>query len=154
MKSFLVKAKKPIVKWKLLHDNIFFEGKVPEGYNLAVSPSKNYIVIDIDRHGDTDGFENVPRHLINELGGTLTYPTKNDGRHCWFKYTGDKPLANRTSGQGIDLRTDKGYVVWYPKVEFRSQIETIKESSIELNNWLEELFSFKSGIHDYVIQER
>lgn len=47
MKSFLIRDKKPIVKWSLVKDETYFEGDVPEGYSLAVSPSGNYIVIDV-----------------------------------------------------------------------------------------------------------
>ena len=52
-------------------------------------------------------------------------------------------LANKASNQGIDLRTHKGYVVWYPEGDIRDSIKEIKESSPELNTWLEELFGFK-----------
>lgn len=142
MKSFLVKGKKPIIKWGLLPDEIFFEGKTPEGYSLAVTPSKGYVVIDVDKHGDIDGYDNIPHNIKFELAQTLKYTTKNDGIHFWVKYTGTKPLGNKTSGLGIDLRTHKGYVVWYPKEDVRDVLCLVKESSAELNLWLETLFSY------------
>jgi len=142
MKSFLVKGKKPIIKWGMLPDGIFYEGAVPEGYSLAVVPSEGTVIIDVDRHGKIDGFENIPKHLELELSQTFNYPTKNDGRHYWFRYTGDKPLANKASNQGIDLRTHKGYVVYYPKDDVRNNMENVLDSSSELNLWLEKLFSY------------
>ena len=144
MKSFLLKGKKPIIKWGSLPNNTFFEGKVPEGYSLAVSPwgHDNYIIVDVDRHGDIDGFKNIPVHLESQLSKTLNYATKNNGRHYWFKYTGDKILANKASGLGIDLRTNKGYVVWYPKTDIRDRLDEIKETSHRTNEWLEKLFSY------------
>ena len=143
MKSFLLKGKRPTIKWGSLPENIFFEGDVPEDYNLAVSPSEKYIVIDVDRHGDIDGFDNIPKHLKEDLSRTLCYPTKNKGMHYWFWYTGDKPLANKASGQGIDLRTNKGYVVWYPKNrDIRDSIEFIDDTTLDMNKWLETLFSY------------
>ena len=142
MKSFLLKGKRPIIRWGLLPDNVFFDGKVPEGFNLAVTPSENYIVLDIDRHGDIDGMDNVPNKLKMEIFKTLNYETKNDGYHCWFWYTGNKPLANKASGQGIDLRTKKGYVVWYPSYDIRNSLDKINKKSPILNTWLEKLFSY------------
>jgi hypothetical protein len=142
MRSFLLKAKKPICKWGSLPPNTFFEGEIPEGYSLAVSPSENYIVIDVDRHGDIDGVNNIPDNLMYELLKTLHYPTKNNGYHYWFKYTGNKELANKTSGLGIDLRTNKGYVVYYPKNDIRDQLHLIKPTSTHMNKWLEKLFSY------------
>ena len=142
MKSFLLNGKRPIVKWGMLPDEIYFEGTVPEGFSLAVVPSEGYVVIDVDRHGNIDGFDNVPDEILKELNCTFNYKTKNNGMHYWVKYTGKKPLGNKTSGKGIDLRTHKGYVVWYPKEDCRTCLHLIKDSSKTLNKWLEELFSY------------
>ena len=144
MKSFLVKNKKPVCRWGMIPDNTFYEGNVPDGYKLAVCPSEGYVIIDVDRHGDIDGFDNIPENLNYELSQTLRYKTKNDGMHYWVKYTGDVKLANKASNQGIDLRTSNGYVVWYPKEDIRHLIGDIKESSHNLNTWLESLFGFKN----------
>lgn len=143
MKSFLLKNKTPIIKWGMLPDNTFFEGTLPEGYSLAVSPSRKIVIIDVDRHGDEDGFNNIPSSLINELSETLNYSTKNNGKHYWFEYTGTKNLGNKSSGFGIDLRTQKGYVVWYPKEDVRNCLHKVNKSSVTLNKWLEQLFSYK-----------
>ena len=143
MRSFLVINKKPIIKWSQLPDNTFFEGKIPEGYSLGISPSKGYIIIDVDKHNGKNGFKKIPNHLVEELEFTLNYPTKNKGRHYWFKYTGNKDLMNKSSKLGIDLRTEKGYVVWYLDEDIRSWEYQIQETSKELNEWLEEHFTFK-----------
>lgn len=142
MKSFLLKEKTPIIKWGNLPDNVYFEGKVPEGYSLAISPSGNYIVVDVDMHGDVDGFSNIPHLIQMELDTTLNYKTKNNGKHYWFQYTGNKLLANKTSGLGFDLRTNKGYVVWYHNEDIRDCLYKIKSTSENLNTWLEKHFSF------------
>jgi hypothetical protein len=143
MKSFLLKEKVPIVRWKYIPDNIYFEGEIPAGFQLAVSPSDKYIVIDVDNHGDIDGFSNIPMLVQAELNTSLNYATKNNGRHYWFYYTGSKPLGNKTSGLGLDLRTKKGYSVFYLPGDIRDYIHLIKETSLELNIWLEKLFSYK-----------
>ena len=84
----------------------------------------------------------VPQDVVEELKNTLHYETKNDGMHFWVKYTGDKPLGNKTSGLGIDLRTHKGYVVWYLEEDPRICIGDVRDSSKKLNKWLEKLFSY------------
>jgi hypothetical protein len=143
MKSFLCKGKRPIIKWSLLPDETYFEGELPEGFNLAVMPSGNYIVVDVDRHGTINGFDNLPSELSNELNNTLNYSTKGAGAHFWFKYTGKSPLGNKPSGKGIDLRVGyKGYVIWYPKYDIRDALDRINETSPEMNKWLQKLFSY------------
>ena len=143
MKSFLLKEKHPIIKWGSLPDNIFFEGNIPEGYQLAVSPSDKYIILDVDRHGDVDGFENIPHLIQMELDETLNYNTKNNGKHYWMYYTGSNILANKTSGKGFDLRVgEKGYVVWYPKTDIRNHLNEIRHTSHQMNKWLEKHFSY------------
>jgi hypothetical protein len=142
MKSFLLKDKTPICKWGMIPDNIFFEGEIPEGYGLAISPHHPYIILDIDRHGEINGFLNIPEDLRRKLFiDHFNYKTKNNGLHVWIRYSGHKSLLNKTSGLGIDLRTNKGYVKWYMDGDIRKYINRIKDSSEELNLWLEKLFS-------------
>lgn len=143
MKSFLVKNKIPIVRWSKIPDNTYFEGNVPESYSLAISPSKGYVILDVDKHGDISGDDNIPPDIKLELQKTLNYPTKGNGMHYWLKYTGDKELTNKPSGLGIDLRTEKGYVVWYKKEDIRDCSNLIRESSPNLNKWLQDLFHNK-----------
>ena len=143
MKSFLCRGKRPIIRWSLLPDNTFFEGKLPEGYSLAVMPSHDYIVVDVDRHGSIDGFEKIPHNVNYHLTQTLHYKTKNNGMHFWLRYTGDKPLANKGNGEGIDLRVGfKGYVIWYPDIDIRDNLHRINETNDTLNKWLERQFSY------------
>jgi len=145
MKSFLLKEKKPLIKWAMLPHGVYFEfkGKLPSSYSLAVCPSAHHIVVDVDRHGKIDGFDNVPLHILEELQKSLNYPTKNNGRHFWLESTSKKELANKASGLGIDLRVgNKGYVVWYPEEDPRDCMELVKKSSVQMNDWLESLFSY------------
>lgn len=155
MKTFLLRNSdnKPIINWGCLLDNTFFESKeIPEGYSLAISPNEPYIVIDVDRHEeDKDGFRIIPDDILQELESSFNYPTKNNGKHYWFKYLGDKQLPNKASGFGIDLRIGSrkgncgGYVKWHPRdtMDIRNEISKIKETSPRLNQWLEDLFFYK-----------
>lgn len=143
MKSFLGKNKIPIIKWGLLPNNTFFEGKIPEGYNLFVVPVEYIIVdVDVDNRTGKNGFNYITPLILTELEGTYNYTTKRSGKHYWFKYTGDKILMNKASKYSIDLRVgDKGYVVYYPDNDIRDQIHLIKETSLIMNRFLEDLFS-------------
>ena len=143
MRSFLAINKRPIVKWGMIPEETYYEGKVPKGYSLCISPSGDYIVIDVDRHGSTDGFKSIPEELKYELSQTLNYETPNNGAHYWFKYTGEKDLANKGSGKGVDLRVGgKGYVVWYKQGDFRDYLKDVNKTSKALNRWIESQFSF------------
>lgn len=147
MKSFLLRGKKPIVKWGMIPDEVYFEGKIPEGYGLAISPHFPYIILDIDKHGNVNGFDTIPKEIWNEIEENhFYYKTKNDGLHVWLKYSGNKVLLNKPSGLGIDLRTEKGYAKWYLDNDIRKYIHTIHSTSNELNTWLESLFQ---GVNIY-----
>ena len=152
MRSFLLKNNKPIISWGALPDGTLYSGKIPEGFDLAVNPHQPYIVVDVDRHGDKDGFLNIPNHLKTELEATLHYFTKRRGVHYWLYYSGNKILANKASNLGIDLRTGNtddyngGYVKWHPRNTIRIEdvLWQAKETSLKMNKWLEELFSYKT----------
>ena len=133
MRSFLVKDKVPICKWGMLPENTFYEGVVPIGYKLAISPGDNYIVIDVDVDDKKSkfGFDNIPGfpyldrnpplhikyNIFKELEQTYNYSTKRGGRHYWLRYTGELDLPNKASNLDIDLRVGKkGYVVYYPYI--------------------------------------
>lgn len=143
MKSFLVRNKKPICSWTKLPEGTLFKGDVPEGFNLAVNPSKGYIIVDVDRHEEKDGFNHIPDDVLSELNTTFHYSTKNNGVHYWLQYEG-KQLMNKPSGLGIDLRTEKGYVVWYSNIPLEDAINLIKPCSEKLTLWLLDLFTSKN----------
>ena len=145
MKSFLLKDNKPIVKWSMVPNNTFFEGAIPEGYALAVAPSDNYIILDVDVKNDKNGFDFIPSEILIELERSFNYFTKSGGQHYWINYTGDKTLLNKATKYGLDLRVARGsyamgYVKYPHNIDIRQCIHLINESSSELNTWLESLF--------------
>jgi len=142
MRSFLLRGKSPYCKWGLIPEGVMYKGLVPSGFNLAISPSPGVVIIDIDNHGKKNGFNIIPLEIMTELLNTLHYNTKNNGMHVWVKYSGDKKLGNKTSNKGIDLRTNKGYVVWWNDRNIEDCLNEIKESSPELNEFLENLFCY------------
>jgi len=146
VKSFLLKNKKPIIKWSLVKDETYFEGNVPEGFGLAICPNAPYVILDIDDHEGKCGFNNIPYLIQIELAEHFGYQTNSGGQHIWLKYTGNQELANKTSGLHIDLRTHNGYVKWYLDGDIRDYINEVKETSKRLNKWLEELFSYNEQV--------
>ena len=147
MKSFLLKSNKPIIPWGSLPNGIFYEGIVPEGYSLALCPSENIVILDIDVKNDKNGFEYIAEVVQIELDDTFYYPTKSGGAHYWIRYTGSKVLKNTSTKFGLDLRIGArgtnagGYVKYVHTVDIRQCVHLIKESSNDLNTFLEGLFS-------------
>jgi len=152
MKSFLLSNKNntPNVKWGLVPPFYYFEGKVPEGYSLAVSPVNNYIVVDVDCKNGKNGYENIPMVILAELEETYNYKTSSGGGHYWLEYTGNKILKNTSTKYGIDLRIGAkngnagGYVKYAPAKQgddIRNHIQEINKTSEAMNIWLEKLFS-------------
>jgi hypothetical protein len=154
MKSFLLSniTNTPNCKWGLIPPHFYFEGKIPKGYDLAVSPTDNYIVVDVDKKNGKNGFTYIDKDLpiFKEMCETYHYYTASGGGHFWFLYTGNKILKNCSTKYGIDLRIGAkngncgGYVKFHPASkgdDIRNHIHEIKETSSVLNVWLEELFS-------------
>ena len=143
MRSFLLREKTPVARWGLLPNGTMYQGILPDGYNLAIVPGPEYVVLDVDRHGDKDGFKYIPSYVLKELEETFNYKTKNNCKHYWLKYTGDKALGNKTSGLHSDLRTEKGYVAYWGTEPIEECLHRIRRSSPQLNEWLEGLFCYK-----------
>jgi len=143
MKSFLLSktTNKPTLKWGQVSHGMYFEGPIPEGYNLAICPHKPYVILDVDnKPGKVNGWKNIPDEILRELESSFGYPT-NSGHHYWLKYTGHKHLKNKATKFGLDLRNFQGYVKFYKPGDIRDYIHEVKETSKELNVWLEDLFT-------------
>lgn len=157
MKSFLLKNGVPTIKFSMLPDNIFFEGDLPgKEYDLAVCPTdEKMIVVDIDcKEGKINGYTNVPTTIFEELIQSFHYKTKSGGMHIFLHYTGDKVLMNKSTKFAIDLRIGAnkktrnagGYVKYAHHEDIRKCVHLIKETSEELNKWLESLFSYQKEL--------
>lgn len=144
--------------------------------NVGLPASMNDLfVIDIDMHGDVNGYENF-KNLLHKLGitelKTLCQTTPSGGMHLIFNSDDDlkqvKNVANafqKDGYNGIDIRTD-GYIVVYPSTingneykfvnvnDANDIISSIKSMPIALKNYILECNSnnvseisekFKSG---------
>jgi hypothetical protein len=150
MRTFLLNSNKtPIIKWSNLEEGQQFLGTVPENYFLAVCPDWGTIILDVDKKGIKNGYDFIPKHILKELEESFWYYTKSGGAHFFIKYTGHRILLNKSTSQGLDLRIGKnpitknngGYVRYQGNQPIQNCIHLIKESSQELNQWLEKLFS-------------
>lgn len=152
MKTFLLKNNTPLIKFSMLPDNTFFEGELPgEEYKLALCPTnEKMVIVDIDcKEGKGNGYENIPKEIFKELLKSFYYKTKSGGMHIFVYYTGDKLLKNSTSKLSIDLRIGAnkktnnagGYVRYNGNIHPKKIEPLIKESSNDLNTFLEGLFS-------------
>lgn len=145
MKSFLLnnKTNTPVCKWSQIPQGTHFEGNIPTGFSRAISPSPGIVIIDFDVKNNKNAFDHVPNDILEELNKTFNYFTSSgNGKHFWIKYLGTKQLMNRATKHGIDLRvSEKGYVKYHHNVDIRECEHLIKESSNELNLFLEKLFS-------------
>lgn len=148
MKSFLLKSDKtPLIRFSNLPNNTYFEGKIPENMHLAVAPSENIVIVDVDVKNGKDGYKNIPILIQKELNNTFNYKTGSGGGHFFINYSGDKTLKNCATKEGLDLRIGAkngnagGYVRYQHNKDIRECTHLIKESSPELNLFLEKLFS-------------
>lgn len=149
MRSFLLnnKTNTPNIKWGMLPDGIHFIGNIPDGYSLAISPGdSNIVILDCDVKNNKDGYKFIPPNILNELEQSFWYHTKSGGAHFFVNYSGNKVLKNCSTKYGLDLRRgsvlgNAGGYVKYNGITPVNEIEfLIKESSKDLNDFLESLF--------------
>jgi hypothetical protein len=84
-----------------------------------------------------------------ELQDTFNYKTKSGGAHYYLNYTGNKLLKNCATEYGLDLRIGAnkatknagGYVKYNGSIPVKEIESLIKQTSPNLNLWLEKLFS-------------
>lgn len=155
MKSFLLKDNTPIIKWSQIPDGLFYEGNIPTGgYDLAVCPTnEKQVILDIDcKEGKTNGYNNIPPVIFKELLESFHYNTKSGGMHIFLNYTGIRILKNCATKYGLDLRIGPnvktknagGYVKFHPAKQgddIRNHFNEIKDTSDQVNIWLESLFA-------------
>jgi len=147
MKSFLLKDNKPICKWGLIPPDTHFLGDIPIGYSLAVCPSENIVILDVDVKNKKNGFENIPMLVQIELNKTFNYFTKSGGKHYFIYYTGNKILLNTSTKYGLDLRIGAkknncgGYVKYNCSVPIQQCEHLIKKTTDLTNKFFEKLFT-------------
>ena len=152
MKSFLLNFdNKPIIKWSMLPNGVFYEGEIPENFYLAVCPTnEKMVIVDIDcKPGKINGYDNIPKEILLSFMKSFWYHTKSGGMHVFLNYTGNETLKNCATKYGIDLRIGPnaktknagGYVRWNSDLHPRDCVSLIKNTTEQENKFLEQLFS-------------
>ena len=82
--------------------------------NIGISlDDSGLCVVDVDTHGDINGFESLP--LLGDLPDTAVARTPSGGAHYVFKNDGTPPPRKISLVRGIDLLSN-GYIVAAPSV--------------------------------------
>lgn len=84
------------------------------GANIGVRPPVGWVVLDIDpRNGGADTWEQINHG--HTLPATIVTLTGSGGWHWWFRlpYAGD---IRGSAGEGIDVKTHRGYLVMPPSI--------------------------------------
>lgn len=80
---------------------------------LPTGEASGLFVLDVDRHGDADGFATLEANGW-PLPVTATHRTRSDGAHHLFQHVAGLRCNAGKLGRGLDVRGDGGYVIWWP----------------------------------------
>lgn len=126
----VAKNKKPLIEWSQFQNRLATEKEITQWWkkypnaNIGIVTGKisNLSVIDIDiQHGGT-----TPKGLPQ----TLTAKTQSGGWHYYFKYCEGLRNSAGAIAQGVDIRSDGGFVVAPPSVGEKGNYEWVLEEDI------------------------
>jgi len=129
------KNKKTIDKW--FHPET---GKF-KGWNLGVACGKDdgVFALDVDMHGDVDGFKNLDRLEIENdvLPYGPSQETPNGGKHYLFRWQENAACTTNKIAPGIDTRggegnTCKGHIVVWPSSVNNKQYQWISGGDLPI----------------------
>lgn len=116
-------------KWTTTRDENLKNKWIEQGYNIGLlSGANDLFIIDIDCHGDVNGFDSLTANNI-ELPDTLKQMTPNDGMHFIYKSNGyDFNDINKIGVlPGIDLRVERAYILLEPSKTFNNKTNELRE---------------------------
>jgi hypothetical protein len=118
------REKRPLIQWEPLQSARpspadvakWFERWPDANIGIVTGEISNLVVLDIDpNHGGNDSLERLEQRF-EPLPATIEAMTGGGGRHLYFTHPGGL-IRNRAGiAQGIDLRSDGGYVVAPPSI--------------------------------------
>jgi hypothetical protein len=118
------REKRPLIQWEPLQSarpsaadiDMWFERWPDANIGIVTGEISNLVVLDIDpNHGGDASLDRLERRFA-PLPETIEATTGGGGRHLYFTHPGGL-IRNRAGiAQGIDLRSDGGYVVAPPSI--------------------------------------
>ena len=118
------REKRPLIQWEPLQTalpsaadiDMWFERWPDANIGIVTGEISNLVVLDIDpNHGGDASLERLEQRFA-PLPATIEATTGGGGRHLYFAHPGGL-IRNRAGiAQGIDLRSDGGYVVAPPSI--------------------------------------
>ncbi|MCU0082597.1 bifunctional DNA primase/polymerase [Streptococcus danieliae] len=101
--------------------------------NIAIRTT-NFFVIDIDRHGKSDGFESLKKWKdLDLIEPTLQAKTASGGKHLFYFKREDSPISQMIGFlPGVDIKAhENNYVLVAPSATEKGQYEWDLEKSKE-----------------------
>lgn len=87
---------------------------------VPTGEASGLFVLDIDRHGDVDGFATLAA-LGFDVPRTQAHDTPNGGRHYLLRWQPGMKSSAGSIGAGIDTRGAGGYILWWPANGHRAE---------------------------------
>ncbi|MDE2006578.1 MAG: bifunctional DNA primase/polymerase [Rhodospirillales bacterium] len=78
---------------------------------VATGAPSGASVLDLDRQHGAAGWWREHRHRLPE---TRTHRTRSEGLHLWFRHHPGLRCSVSRIGDGVDIRADGGYAIWWP----------------------------------------
>ncbi|SFJ15154.1 Bifunctional DNA primase/polymerase, N-terminal [Phyllobacterium sp. CL33Tsu] len=76
---------------------------------LRTGKINGFVVVDIDKHGLSDGFKTIKAFEDVDPNSTATVLTAGDGNHIYYSYAGE--LKSMTLGEGVDFLAEGRMVI-------------------------------------------
>ena len=101
--------------------NNWYDTRPDHGLGITTGPATGVWVLDIDMHGDIDGYAALGDlvALHGDVTETVSAATGTDGAHLYFQWDPARPINNGHATQlpdGLDIRGAGGFVVAPPTI--------------------------------------
>ena len=118
---------------------------------IATGQISGLFVLDVDTHGDTNGYASLSALEAEhgKLPDTYQVETASGGRHFYFRYPENRTIKNSAGkvGVGLDIRGDGGYVIAAPSVRADGKSYRVYRDAdiVDAPEWLLELAETKEA---------
>ena len=117
-------------------------------YNIGIATGNSLLVVDVDVKNGAEGQESFNTYG-SSLPSTATVKTPSGGYHMYYWVKGE--FKNKINlYEGIDIRSDNGYVLAPPSVINGKKYKWLSE---DINDATETVYEFLKGIKDIEIED-